>query len=673
MGMTRSRSETLGRALLRRAGWALAAAALLLLLGAAPATAERRLECKAVHSLVRSFLQNHVRFQQLDPELEQRTIDTYVRRLDPSRTLLLESEAAQAREALNGIFAKVSSGQCEVLGEVSAGMVDHHRRTEEFVRQVVSAPDFELDPSVTLVVDPDKRGQPKTPEEREAINRSLVHFQLSNYLAAGTPLDKAKERLIHRYELRTRRAAELDSEDVYAGFLDSFASSLDPHSNYLSAEAVEDFRISMSLSLEGIGVALSERDGFAVAERIIPGGPADRHGVLRPKDKIIAVAQEGGDPQDIIDMSLRDAVALIRGRAGTRVSLTVLREGESTSRFPITIERDKIDLSERAAKLRFEERQVGERKLKLAVLELTSFYGDATSATDRQCPEDVKQLLAEARAQGADGLLLDLSSNGGGVLEHAVRISGFFVRSGEIVRIMDSQGQSKPLWDRDDKVLWSGPMVVHTSRVSASASEILAGALKDYQRAVITGDDHTFGKGTVQTVSSLPPGLGALKITTALFFRPGGQSTQKDGVTSDVEIPSIFSRNGFGEASQDYALDGERIKPFLSRSANGRNGSKGHWKTIDATLLTKLRERSKVRIDGSEEFAELREKLAEADDGGELRLAELMERQGEEAAVEGENAAGAGAEAKGETPDIPVPQVEEAINVLADLVIEQES
>ena len=668
MGMTRSRSGTLGGV-----GLALAAAALVLLLGAAPAAAERRLECKAVHSLVRSFLQNHVRYQQLDPELEQRTIDTYVRRLDPSRTLLLESEAVQARAALAGIFAKVSSGDCQVLAEVSAVMVDHHRRTEEFVRQVVSAPDFELDPSVTLVVDPDKRGQPDTPEERESLNRSLVHFQLSNYLAAGTPLDKAKERLIHRYELRTRRAAELDTEDVYAGFLDSFASSLDPHSNYLSAEAVEDFRISMSLSLEGIGVALSERDGFAVAERIIPGGPAHRHGVLQPKDKIIAVAQEGGDPQDIIDMPLRDAVALIRGRAGTRVSLTVLREGEGTKRFPITIERDKIDLSERAAKLRFEERQVGERKLKLAVLELTSFYGDATSATDRQCPEDVKQLLADARQQGADGLLLDLSTNGGGVLEHAVRISGFFVRSGEIVRIVDAQGQSKPLWDRDDKVLWSGPMVVHTSRVSASASEILAGALKDYRRAVITGDDHTFGKGTVQTVSSLPPGLGALKITTALFFRPGGQSTQKDGVTSDVEIPSLFSRNGFGEASQDYALDGERIDPFLSRSANGRNGSKEHWKTIDPELLALLRERSKGRVESSEEFAELREKLAEADDGGELRLAEIMERQEEDAAaVEGENAAAGGA-INGETPDVPVPQVEEALNVLADLVVEQES
>ncbi len=650
----------------RRRETALAASLglLALLLVAPSALAERRLECKAVNALVRSFLQNHVRFQQLDPAIEARAIETTVRRLDPSRTLLLESEAEAIRASLAGIFPRIDAGDCAALNGLKTAMLDHHRRTETFVREAVSVPDFELDPEVTLVVDPDKRGQPKTPEERDAINRSLIHFQLSNYLAAGTPLDKAKERLIHRYELRTKRAAALDDEDLYAAFLDGFAVSLDPHSSYLSAEAVEDFRISMSLSLEGIGVALSERDGFAVAERVIPGGPADREGTLQPKDKIIAVAQEGGLPVDIIDMPLRDAVARIRGKAGTKVTLTILREVEKTERFPITLVRDKIDLKERAAKLRFEERQIGERKVKLAVLELSSFYGDASSATDRQCPDDVMKLLDQARRQGAEGLLLDLSTNGGGVLEHAVRISGFFVRSGEIVRIVDSRGQSKPLWDRDDKILWSGPMVVHTSRVSASASEILAGALKDYGRAVITGDDHTFGKGTVQTVSSLPPGLGALKITTALFFRPGGQSTQKDGVASDVAIPSPFSRDGFGEASQEYALEGERIQPFLSRTANGKNGSGPRWKPLTEPVLSKLRERSQQRVESSQEFAELREQLGQADDG-ELVLAEILERQ-EEAEAEA-----SGQEESDE--DRPTPQVEEALNVLADLVVELES
>jgi carboxyl-terminal processing protease len=641
----------------------------LLLLGSAgPAAAESQLQCRTIHGLARAFLQNHVQFQELDEELERRTIETYVRRLDPTRTLMLESEVQAARDQLKGIFERIQKGDCETLLSLKDQLVKHHRDAEIFVRTVVGKPDFELDPEVTLVVDPDKRGQPTTPEQRDAVNLSLIHFQLSNYLAAGTPLDKAKERLIHRYELRSRRVHELDEEDLYSAFLDSFATSLDPHSNYLSAEAVEDFRINMSLSLEGIGVALSERDGFAVAERILPGGPADRSDALRPKDKIIAVGQEEGAPVDIIDMPLRDAVALIRGKAGTKVALTVLREGDKMQRFTVTLERDKIDLSERAARLRFEERKLGDRKLKLAVLELTSFYGDASSGSDRQCTDDVSRLLAEAREAGADGLLLDLSGNGGGVLEHAVRISGFFVRTGEIVRIRDARGRSKALWDRDDDVLWSGPMVVHTSRVSASASEILAGALKDYHRAVITGDDHTFGKGTVQTVSPLAPGLGALKITTALFFRPGGRSTQKDGVASDVSILSLFARNGFGEASQDYALDSTRVDSFVSRTANAPRGSAKRWKTVDEKMIEKLRTRSAARVAENEDFADLRKRLAEAENDGELKLADLLERQEEE-----EEAADTDAQNAKVSDDELTPQLDEALNVLADLVVELET
>jgi len=186
----------------------------------------------------------------------------------------------------------------------------------------------------------------------------LVHFQMSNYLGAGEKLPEAKRLLAHRYELRTKRLRELPQWEIYSIFLDSFATALDPHSNYLSPEAVEDFRISMSLSLEGIGVALSERDGYSVVERIIPGGAADRieHG-LEPNDKIIAVAEDGGESVNIVDMPLREAVSLIRGKKGTKVHLTVLRQGDETQRFPLAIVRDKIDLAEQAASLRFESRE----------------------------------------------------------------------------------------------------------------------------------------------------------------------------------------------------------------------------------------------------------------------------------------------------------------------------
>ena len=486
---------------------------------------------------------------------------------------------------------------------------------------------------------------------------------MSNYLVAGEPLEEAKKRLIHRYELRSKRMAEVEKEELYAGFLDSFAVSLDPHSNYLSADVLEDFRISMSLSLEGIGVALSERDGYSVVERIIPGGAAAKLGEqgLRPKDKIITVAEDGGEPVDIIDMPLRDAVSLIRGKKGTKVHLTVLRQGDKTERFPVVIVRDKIDLAEQAANLRFETRTVDGNEYKLAVIELPSFYGDS-DPNERQCTDDLERLLDQVKREKADGLLLDLSRNGGGLLEHAVKISGFFIRKGEIVGVENSRGQLQVLADRDDRILYSGPMVVHTSRISASASEILAGALKDYRRAVITGDDHTFGKGTVQTVTPLPPGQGALKITTALFFRPGGRSTQNDGVSSDVEIPSMLLSDDFGESTQRYALEGERISPFLSSYANAI-GPRDRWSRVDGSTLAELAKRSNARVEGSETFVEIRQKVEESrGNDGLVKLADMLKERDE---AESEN--GDGDDGQKDEEKLS-PQVEEALNVLGDLV-----
>jgi carboxyl-terminal processing protease len=651
--------------------------------------AEQALTCTLLPKFLTAYLQHHVLYHQLDLELEGRTIDTYLRRQDPSRSLLTEPEAEALKTSLGGLFVALEAGDCTRIHELHQTMIGHHRAAELFVRETVHKPDFEIDETLELVIDPDERGQPKSAEERDALNRKLIHFQLSNYVSAGTPLDEAKDLLIHRYELRSERYADLDPEDLYVGVLDAYAISLDPHSNYLSAEMLEDFKISMSLSLEGIGVALSERDGYAVAERIIPGGAADRHAVLQPKDKIIAVSEGTQEAVSIIDMPLREAVALIRGRKGTDVGLTVLRQGEKTERFVVTITRDTIDLAEQAAKLRFEERKIGDETLKLAVIELPSFYGDSGSAA-RQCTNDMERLLNEAREAGADGLVLDLSRNGGGLLEHAVRISGFFLRTGEVVRIENSRGQAQGLWDRDGTVLWSGPMVVHTSRVSASASEILAGALRDYGRAVITGDDHTFGKGTVQTVSTQREGLGALKITTALFFRPGGRSTQNDGVASHVVIPSLFSREDFGERSHDYALPGQAVEPFISNTANGPD--EGQWTPITPEILETLAGLSQARVAENPEFTEVREKLEEARaSNGVVKIADILAESEEKSADEDakkEDETGDGgkhdeaanpskedaaAAAANESEDELSPQVEEALNVLTDLIRAQQS
>ncbi len=631
---------------------------------AAPVPAAAKLTCSQIPDLIDAFLKYHVVHRQRSEEIERRAIDTYFKRLDPSRTLFLEFEIGVLRASMTGIFEEIEAGDCSRLLQLHQNLVARQAKVEKQVRAIASPEDFELDPSVTWVLDPDERGYPTTEEQRAELLRSRIHFQISNYLSAGEPLDDAKRRLIHRYELRNKHAAEVSEEQLYAQFVDAFAASLDPHSNYLSSQVLEDFRISMSLSLEGIGVALSERDGYAVAERIIPGGAADRHTGLKPKDKIIAVAQDGGEFVDIIDMPLRESVSLIRGKKGTKVGLTILREGETTERFSITIVRDKIDLSEQAAKLRLEEREVNGRKVKLAIIDLPSFYGDPDPGK-RQSSSDVAKLLHQVQEEKADGLVLDLSRNGGGLLQHAVTISGFFLRKGEIVGIQNSNGQKQVLEDRNDGILYTGPLVVHTSRASASSSEILAGALKDYRRAVIAGDDHTFGKGTVQTVAEYPPGRGegALKVTTQLFFRPGGKSTQNGGVKADVVIPSLLSSDDFGEAHQPYSLLNQETAPFLGDDANGRKGSVARWHPLTPETVATLSKRSRARIESSEEFAKVQEKLRKAEEnGGVVRLSDIL-KENEEAKAE-EN----GSETTETDQAKFTPQLEEAINVLADLI-----
>ena len=624
------------------------------------------LTCEAIPNLVDAILQNHVRYRKLDDGIRERAVDAYVKRLDPSRTLFLEKEVADLKGQLRPIFDEAEQGKCDRLKKVQLDLVTRYHDMESYFRRLVERPGYQIDTSVALVTDPEKRGYPKTVDERNELYQKLAHFQMSNYVSAGTPLDEAKKQLVHRYELLTKQASDQSAEDIYTAFLDSFAQALDPHSNYLSADDVEDFQIGMGLSLEGIGLALSSRDGYVVVEEVITGGAAERAQTIKRKDKIIAVSQEGGAPVNVIDMPLRDVVKMIRGKKGTPVELTVLRQGETTERFNTTIVRDKINLEEQAAKLRFETKQVDGKPVKLAILELPSFYGDR-DASKRQSNRDVEDLLAQVEKEKADGLLLDLSRNGGGLLEHAVGISGLFVKKGPMVAVQHSPAQTQMLPDPDGEIRYSGPLVVLTSRASASASEILAGALKDYKRAVIVGDDHTFGKGTVQSVVPLREGLGALKVTTALFFRPGGESTQLSGVPADVVIPSQYDLSEVGEVSQPYSLPGQKIDPFASPAANAPMSQDGRYFPVTPDVVKTLAERSQSRVAQSTEFAELAKKREEAKkNDGVIRLSEIeKDRKKEEAEAEAEQQAGATARAEARAKS---PQVQEAVAILADLV-----
>lgn len=609
--------------------------------------------CDALPRIMQSYHDEHVSKRPADAAFAQRVSDLFLRRLDPQKSLLLADEANRLRAEIEA-FALGRAEDCRLLDGLATRQRTWANDMSRHVDRVLMDPALKIDRTIEVVLDRDKRPRPKNGVERDALRRKMIHWQLANYVASGEPLVEAKRKLSKRYALIAKRAGEQTKSDLYARFLDSYASAFDPHTTYFSNDALEDFRIGMKLSLEGIGATLRQRDGYTTVADLVPGGAADRQGDLKRKDKIIAVAQgPKGDAVDVVDMGLRDVVRLIRGKKGTQVRLRIMREGKKRP-FPVLITRDKIDLKEQAATLKWKTIKRGAKALKLAILELPSFYGGRGAA--RQADDDVARLLAEARQKGADGLLFDLSHNSGGLLSHAVDIAGFFVREGPVVGIRGDD--DKDLRDTDPRVQWAGPMVVLTSRVSASASEIVSGALKDYQRAVLVGDSRTFGKGTVQTMEPLRYPEGAMKVTIARFYRPNGVSTQSKGVPVDITLPSLTDRKAFAESEQPYALPNDTTQPFGSSEVN-RPGA-DQWMPVDGTLIARLLKRSATRVAESAKFKEIREKVAKLDKEEEtVKLADILDDPDRKDEEDDED------ETK---KDELSPQADEALEILADLV-----
>ena len=652
---------------------------LLLILLLPVSSVAENLTCNSLPLLKGEFLANHYAMKNMTGEIKTHAVDQMIKSLDPSKTLLYASDLERLRPVLQDVFACMQACDCASLMQVYDVLVARARENEAIVKKILGS-NYRLDETVEMDIDVNKRPYVKTTTEKHALLRKVVQFQIENTLLTGTDLAEAKKKQIHRYELQTMRVVERNPEKLITSAAEAFARALDPHTNYLPPENLEDLQIQMQLSLEGIGALLSSDNGFTVIEELIPGGGAERSGLLKPKDKIIAVAQEGEKPVDVIDMDLRDVIEMIRGKKGTQVTLTILRQAEHTNHFDITITRDKIDIKEQEAKIAYETRTVGGRHYRFGVIDLPSFYGDEKEK--KSCYEDVKILLAEARRQHVDGIVLDLSRNGGGLLGEAVRLAGLFLDKGGIVATKDSREQVTILangsaasgteGDRrkvitfpveDPRALYMGPLVVLTSRLSASASEIVAGALKDYHRAVIVGSDHTFGKGSVQAVTPLPQDLGGMKVTTALYFLPGGKSTQKMGVEADVRLPIFFILEDVGETALEYPLPAQAISPFLGVPGNAAT----LWKPVKRPILAELAARSKARVAKDAKFAEIIKSNKEAaGKKGVIRLADLrkeMEKEG------GGKKKETPTELKQKAKDQYAPFVNESVNVLLDMVM----
>lgn len=383
--------------------------------------------------------------------------------------------------------------------------------------------------------------------------------------------DEIVKTLTRRYNRVMRNLKQFESKEVLQWYLDALAHSYDPHTNYFGPREEEAFSMSMTLSFVGIGAVLSSEDGYATISEIKPGSPAEKSKSLKAGDKIVAVAQDKQPPVDVIDEKLQKVVEQIRGPKGSKVTLTYIPSGADLStRKTVTIVRDTIPLEDQEAKAKLVLLPNGSGKTnRIGVIDLPAFYSGAIggNGATKSPTADVAKLLRKLMAEGVDGVVLDLRRNGGGSLEECVSLTGLFIKTGPVVQVVNSLGQQRILEDDDAAVLYDGPLVVLTSRFSASASEILAGALQDYGRAIVVGDSSTHGKGTVQNLQSLEPFYrgtgkpGQVKVTISKFFRPSGSSTQLKGVVPDVVLPSINNFADIGESALSNALPWNTIPP----------------------------------------------------------------------------------------------------------------
>lgn len=576
--------------------------------GALAADLPQELDCPSVQIAMQGFLSNHLVFNQLTPELERRTVEHYLKRMDGGKSYLFASDFAAIEKSTKGLFAKIKSGDCSPLVQAHDILLKRMNEAQAMVTEILG-PDFKLKMDEKFESDGDKRKRPANAVGLKRTTHNQLQFAVANFVASGVGLEQAKKHVLKNYERALKHEQGLKNKDLFGAYLNDFAAALDPHSEYMPAEAHEDFEIAMSLSLEGIGATLGWKNGFTIVEALLPGGAAARSGQIKRKDKIVAVAQgKDGPMKDVIEVELRDVIKLIRGPKGTDVRLKIVRrEKEELKTFEVSLQREKIKLEDQAAFLKLIDQKTDKGSVKVALINLPSFYDDLKKG-GKSATSDLRRLIEDAKKAEAKALVLDLSGNGGGSLQDAVEVAGLFFGSGNVVGVGGRGETFQALADADPAVQWPGPLVIWTSRVSASASEIVSGALKDYHRAVIVGGDHTFGKGTVQAIERWTPSLGALKTTTAMFYTAGGYSTQHRGVPGDIVFPSALAHDKISEQSLPNSLPGKKREPFLSSTANVFMGP-GEWQLVNKDMIDHLKAKSEKRMAQSKDFKKIRDDL----------------------------------------------------------------
>lgn len=535
------------------------------------------LEQRIRSSLATKFLANwHYKDTNIDDELSAMIFERFLDLLDPNFSFFLARDIETFTPYRLHLDDALQHSDPAPAYEMFAVYVERVQERVKFAREQIKLPmDFTVDESYAW--DRTETKWAKSEAELNEFWRLRVKNDYLRLRLAGKEDEAIIETLDDRYENLDRRISELNSDDVFQFFMNAFAHSIEPHTAYMSPRSSENFEISMRLSLEGIGALLGRENEYTSIASVVPGGPADKDGRLKPGDRITAVGQgRDGKMQDVVGWRIDDVVDLIRGAKHTVVLLEVLSEesGIDGPTAVIDIVRDEVKLEEQAAKSRIIEIPgIGEEVVKVGVIDLPVFYldfnGRALNLPDyRSSTRDVRKLIDEMKAEGIKGLLVDLRDNGGGSLLEATTLTGLFIDEGPVVQVRNSSGRVSMEEDTEAGMAWDGPLAVLVNRYSASASEIFAAAIQDYGRGLIIGET-TFGKGTVQNLVDLDDyrpskdsgKMGQLKITMAQFFRVDGGSTQNRGVEPDIRFPSAGDPEDYGERSMENALPWTSIEP----------------------------------------------------------------------------------------------------------------
>tara|TARA_R110001592_G_scaffold138511_5_gene357716 strand:+ start:16715 stop:18853 length:2139 start_codon:yes stop_codon:yes gene_type:complete len=517
--------------------------------------------------VARNLSLSHYRKQPINKELSEKIYDHYLSALDPSRLYFIQSDIDEFENYRFKLDSAIKTGQLSpafnIYNRYQTRVIERLEKQTEFIEKKITSLNFKKNE----FIETDRSEMPwaKSIDELDDVWRRRTKSTVLSMKLDGSTLDEAKETLTKRYKNQLKRTLQARSEDAFSSYMNSFTAVYDPHTNYFSPRSSENFNINMSLSLEGIGAVLQADNEFTKVVRLVPGGPAHKQGQLGTADRIVGVAQgEKGEMVDVIGWRLDEVVDLIRGPKHSIVRLKVIpsESQAETKTEVIKITRDKVKLEEQAASSTTLDIEREGKSNHIGVITIPTFYADFKAMQEgdpnyKSTTRDVIKLLNDLQNEKPlDGLVIDLRGNGGGSLDEANQLTGLFIDQGPTVQIRSASNRVEVLEDPDPALVYGGPLIVLVDRLSASASEIFAGAIQDYGRGLIMGSP-TFGKGTVQSVR--PLNHGQLKITQAKFYRISGASTQHKGVVPDVILPDTYDKEQVGEDSLEHALKWDSI------------------------------------------------------------------------------------------------------------------